>query len=161
MTSWKLACNNNYRLPGWQTGWLTKRYFAMPPDGPWKSSHVDPREAGGRKWKKGRDGERKNIVLAGRTSQRVGASVVGAYGPPLLCLVKWKVISNLLLLSFATGQCKYLGCLVRGRGKGTPPTGRYKRDASFALFRSFSLSIVVHLDNLWSSPRIHLCPILP
>jgi len=35
-----------------------------------------------------RERKRKDIVLTGRTNQRVGASVVGAYGPSLLCLVK-------------------------------------------------------------------------
>lgn len=98
----------------------------MPPDGPWKSSVEERWERDERERERERE---KDIVLAGRTSQRVGASVVGAYGPPLLCLVKWKVISNLLLSSFATGQCKYLGCRVRAR-PGYDATQIHKRDAS-------------------------------
>lgn len=95
-----------------------------------------------------RERKRKDIVLAGRTSQRVGASVVGAYGPPLLCLVKWKVISNLLLSSFATGQCKYLGCRVRARS-GYDATEIHKRNAS----SHCCISIIY--DPRTPSPRVY------
>lgn len=98
-TSWKLARNNNYRPSGYRADkrWPTKRYFAMLPDGSWKSSvdrgtgnkRENERERERRTERREKERERRrDIVLAGRTSQRVGASVVGAYGPSLLCLVK-------------------------------------------------------------------------